>query len=84
MDWKRKLAGLKSLIAEVGPLWSGTRLSGYAEQGPYSCGNCRFLVGFDRCIHSAVKADPQTTKGFDGLPVVNAARGCCEFVEPRK
>jgi hypothetical protein len=35
-SWLKKISALKRLISEVGPLWpKSTRLSGYAESGPY-------------------------------------------------
>lgn len=98
MTWPEKIEALKRLMATTGRLWTGTRLSGYSEEGPYSCGNCRYLLDagrpafspgrgaptFARCEHPAVKADPATKKDAGGWPIVNAARGCCEFVEPPK
>lgn len=83
MNWPDKIKSLASLITRTGPLWDGTRLSGYADQGPYYCGNCVHLHGHDACTHPAVIADPETRKR-DGLAIVNASHGCCEFVEPPK
>lgn len=79
--WGVKIHALKDLLQRVGTLWTGTTLSGYADQGPYHCGECKYLEG-ETCKHPAVKADPQVKKNSDGMPVVNAERGCCEFVDP--
>lgn len=83
MSWTDKIRALKSLISRTGPLWTGTRLSGYAESGPYHCGNCKWLVAPDRCGHPIVIADMEISHR-DTLPEVNAVRGCCEFVEPKR
>ena len=82
MDWQGKIAALKELLKRTGRLWTGTELSGYAANGPYHCGNCRYLIGVDGCRHPVVNADPQIARSAS-LPIVDAARGCCEFVEPR-
>ena len=65
-------------------MWpDSTKLSGYAENGPYHCGKCKFLEGTKTCIHPVVNADDQVKKDSDGKPVVDAAKGCCEFVDPK-
>ena len=83
MLWYEKIRDLKDFISKVGRLWTGTQLSGYAESGPYHCGNCRHLHGYDECLHPVVLADYEM-KRRGALPVVNAAHGCCEFVEPKQ
>lgn len=83
VEWKSKIVALKKLISEVGPLWpDSTRLAGYGENGPYHCGDCIWLVESTHCSHPVVKADPQMHKDDLGKPLVSAAKGCCEFVEP--
>lgn len=87
MTWPEKITALQSLLKRTGSLWTGTRLSGYAESGPYHCGNCIYLVGHNQCKHPVVIADPEILgHGYPRniLPIVNAAHGCCEFVEPRR
>lgn len=80
-DWQGKIKALKELVSKF-PMWpKSTRLAGYGESGPYHCGKCKYLEGKDRCTHPVVKADPQVSKGKDGLPVINPERGCCEFVD---
>ena len=60
----------------------GTLASGYAEDGPYHCGDC---VHFreDVCTHPVVVNDPalEARKRGDTIPV-DAERGCCRFVRP--
>lgn len=82
MTWGQKIAALKTFIRRVGPLWTGTKLSGYAAGGPYSCGHCRYLVLRNQCGHPVVQADPETKKTADGLALVDSVHGCCEFVDP--
>lgn len=95
-NWHKKIFGLKKLISLVGPLWpKSTRLSGYAENGPYHCEDCSFLRrGADgkifkdskggRCHHPVVIADPEVKKDESGIPIVNIQHGCCEFVDQEK
>lgn len=82
MTWPERIAALKALLKKTGRLWTGTELSGYAADGPYHCGNCRYFYAPDGCGHLAVKEDPDVPHA-GGLPVVDAARGCCEFVDPK-
>lgn len=90
-SWLKKIAALKRLIREVGSLWpKSTKLSGYAESGPYHCEDCVYLKkdfkdanGKGRCNHPVVIADSEV-KHDKGLGIVNIERGCCEFVEPPK
>lgn len=94
-SWLKKIAALKRLLSEVGTLWpKSTKLSGYAEQGPYNCGICEYAKGMKagnifrdedgkgRCLHSVVIADKEVSKDKNLLPIINLERGCCEFVEP--
>jgi hypothetical protein len=82
MGWQKKIEGLKGLIRNVGQLWpDSTRLSGYGTNGPYHCGMCKYFDG-GYCNHPVVVADPQVEKD-GGRAVVDAKRGCCEFVEPK-
>ena len=88
MTWNEKITALKLFILRIDPLWTGTKLSGYAESGPYHCGNCVWLASPDKCTHPIVGADMEVLhrpgRPVSQLPIVNASRGCCEFVEPRK
>ncbi|VVB52067.1 Uncharacterised protein [uncultured archaeon] len=97
-NWPRKIEGLKRLIGEVGSLWPSpsTKLSGYAEDGPYHCEDCIYLrkdasggpvVAFDgtgRCSQAVMLVDPQVRHDSEGKAIVNIQHGCCEFVEPPK
>jgi hypothetical protein len=70
-----------SLYAE-----EGTAVSGYSENGPYHCADCRHLTGVDLCEHPAVLADPalKARRTKDGLVRVNVERGCCAYVRQTK
>ena len=94
---KQIIAGLKDLVAKYGPVWpDSTKLAGYAEKGPYHCGDCEYLKGLKhgapsrdaqgrgRCHQAVMLADPETRKDANGLAIVNIETGCCEFVEPIK
>ena len=62
----------------------GTLASGYAEDGPYHCGDCiHFVPTGNVCTHSVVVADPalQMRRRGDAMPV-DAERGCCRYVRP--
>lgn len=85
-DWAKIISRLKSLIAEVGPIWpKSTKLAGFASDGPYHCSNCEYLVGGNRCKQEVMKADPEVEHDKDGLAVISdAEHQCCEFVEPKK
>src|SRR6266436_6940245 len=74
-SWLKIIGRLKRLIADVGPLWpDSTRLSGYAESGPYHCGDCGYLKGLKegnvfkdengkgRCNQTVVIADKEVKK----------------------
>ncbi len=83
MGWPKKIEGLQGLIRSVGKLWpNSTRLSGYAEYGPYHCGMCKYFDGSRYCNQPVVLADHQVHKD-DGKAVVDPKYGCCEFVEPK-
>lgn len=89
-SWLKKIAALKRLLNEVGPLWpKSTRLSGFASDGPYHCANCEyFKKGTEekpgKCIQAVVIADPEVKKQ-DGYPIIDdPEHQCCEFVEPIK
>lgn len=92
--WLKIIKGLQQLVERLGPIWpSSTRLSGYAEDGPYHCEDCPWLRGRTtgrvfkdssnkgRCHHPVVLADKQVRKDVEGFAVVNIEHGCCEFVE---
>ena len=94
-SWLKKIAALKRLLREVGPLWpNSTKLAGYAESGPYNCHMCEYLKGAKqgnifkddegkgRCMQSVMIADPEVKKDKNNLPIVNIELGCCEWVEP--
>lgn len=96
-SWLKKIGLLKKLLEKTGPLWpDSTKLAGYAENGPYHCGDCEYLKGLKigkvfedeeghgRCNHPVMISDEQVEKDSKGLPIVNIQVGCCEFVEPVK
>lgn len=91
-SWLKKIAALKRMLNEIGPLWPSpsTRLAGYAEDGPYHCEDCVYLKkdfnedGQGRCSQPVMIADSQVKHDNKGLAIVNIQRGCCEFVEPPK
>ncbi len=87
MDWKKAIAGLKSLIADVGPLWpKSTKLAGFASNGPYHCANCEYLVkDGTRCKQEVMMADSEVEHDKEGLAIItDPEHQCCEFVEPNK
>jgi hypothetical protein len=87
-SWLKKIAALKRLLREVGPLWpDSTKLSGFDSRGPYHCANCEYFKGGETgiCIQEVVIADPQVKKNEVGLPIIDdPVHQCCEFVEPPK
>jgi hypothetical protein len=87
-SWLKIIGKLKKFIADVGPLWpDSTKLSGFASDGPYHCGNCEYFKG-DKvgvCTQAVVIADPEVKKNNKGLPIIDdPEHQCCEFVEPPK
>lgn len=95
-SWLKIIGQLKKFLREVGPLWpNSTKLSGYAENGPFHCSDCSFLKKVDgepfkdeqgkgRCNHPVVIADSEVKKDKKGLGIVNIETGCCEFVDQPK
>jgi len=86
-NWLEKIAGLKKLLADVGPLWPrSTKLAGFSGEGPFHCANCEYLVGSgDRCNQEVMKADSEVQHDEKGLAIItDAEHQCCEFVEPAK
>jgi len=94
-SWLKIIGKLKKFVADVGTIWDGTPLSGYAESGPYHCQDCHYLKGihkeifkdsegFGRCDMPVVIADPKVKKDDQGRPIVNIPKGCCAFVDPVK
>lgn len=83
-SWLKKIAALKRLLREVGPLWpKSTKLSGFASDGPYSCSMCEYFKD-NTCHQEVVIADPEVKKNLIGLPIIdNPEHQCCEFVEPK-
>lgn len=90
-SWLKKIAALKRLLREVGPMWPepSTKLAGYAESGPYFCGQCIWLKknfkdedGKGRCSQAVMLADSEVKHDKLGLAIVNIEYGCCEWVEP--
>jgi hypothetical protein len=66
---------------------SGTPQSGYAESGPYHCGQCIHKPSKDSsyCNHPKVVADPMNAKRkVNGLVQIDREHGCCEYVRPKK
>ena len=95
-SWLKIIGKLKRFLNVVGPIWTGTKLSGYSESGPFHCGDCGYLKGLKdgnvfkdkdgqgRCNQPVVIADSEVKKDESGRPIVNIEIGCCEFVEPLK
>lgn len=82
-EWRSKISALREMLKSVGSMWpESTKLAGYGEKGPYHCGDCKYLKDRIKCAHPVVMADGQVKKDKDGMPIVNPAKGCCEFVEP--
>jgi hypothetical protein len=98
MGWMNKINLLKRLLSQTGPLWpDSTELAGYAERGPYHCGDCvhlkrssdkqilRDVDGRGYCDQEVMIADSEIKKDKEtGLPIVNIEHGCCAFVQPPK
>lgn len=93
MDLKGRIEALSALLIQTGRLWTGTKLSGYAENGPYHCDDCIFLKGRKegkiwedaegkgRCNNAFTVADEEVKHDEEGLAIVNIKKGCCEFVD---
>ena len=96
MSWLKKISLLKKLLDETGPLWpDSTRLAGFANDGPYSCSNCKYLKGRTegsiyldekgngRCNQSVMIMDPEVQHDEKGLAIIpTPEKSCCEFVDP--
>ena len=94
-SWLKIIGQLKKFIAQVGTIWEGTALAGYAENGPYHCEDCHFLKGVHkdifkdsdgkgRCDHPIMIADSKIKKDDQGRPIVNIEKGCCAFISSIK
>lgn len=87
-SWLKKIAALKRLIKETGPLWpKSTKLAGFASDGPYSCSNCEYFKGDAEgiCIQEVMIADIEVEKDKKGYPIIiDPKHQCCEFVSPPK
>lgn len=95
-NWPIKIEALKNLIDKVGSLWPlpSSKLSGYAEDGPYHCEDCIYLKrengkpvgqgGYGSCNQPVMMADKEVRHNADGTAIVNIQKGCCEFVDPPK
>ena len=67
----------------------GTKISEYAEQGPYHCGDCVWVSrrdvpkeGQGLCKEPHVLKDPQVPAARRSkLKVVDLIHGCCRFVK---
>jgi len=63
----------------------GTKRANYADTGPYYCGDCVHLPARESgCIHPEIIADAAVPKLANGHGDVDAKRGCCRYVRPRK
>jgi len=72
----------------------GTKVSGYATDGPYHCEDCLHRIGgyeseLPFCIHPAVLKDPKLVSlrtEYDGEKCVeiDMEHGCCRFVRQKK
>lgn len=96
-SWLKIIGALKRIVRDNGSIWPApsTKLAGYAEDGPYHCGDCVYLKrvngkpvkdenGKGFCNQAVMLADPDIKKSNSGLALVNIEKGCCEFVEPPK
>lgn len=67
----------------------GTKASGFATDGPFSCKNCVHKMstrGVAICTHPKVNDDPQLrqrARGQNGYVIVDAD-DCCRYVRPTK
>jgi hypothetical protein len=68
---------------------TGTKESGYAEQGPYHCEDCIHKTASDEpfCIHPKVIGDPDLQNRLvmiDMRPAIKVCleHGCCTYVRP--
>ena len=79
------LKGTGGLGKETGEV--GTKASGFAEGGPFSCNNCVHMTHVDNedvCTHPKVMSDPelkdrQNDKGQIRVDFTE----CCRFVRPK-
>src|SRR5208337_1984655 len=66
----------------------GTKASGFAEGGPYSCNNCVWMIHEDNedvCSHPVVNADPELAQLKNDMGHVRVDfDDCCRFVRPPK
>jgi hypothetical protein len=86
------ISGLGSLgQPRLGSIYdeTGTKESGYADQGPYSCKNCIHKTASDEpfCIHPKVIGDPDLQNRLvmiDMRPAIKVCleHGCCTYVRP--
>lgn len=62
----------------------GTKLSGFADGGPFHCGNCVFNEN-GYCTHPKVMRDPELDdrKTSNGLVKIGP-NDCCNYVVPKK
>jgi hypothetical protein len=91
MDWSDGIPGTEALGQPLmGSIYdeAGTKVSGYAEDGPYHCEDCIHKTAPDEpfCIHPCVLGDPALQNRvmlIDNRPVVkiNMERGCCKYVK---
>lgn len=80
-------------VTQIGQLWTGSRISGYAEGGPYHCMDCKWAKGRTtglpfrdangkgRCGHPIIQLDPKVKIDTQGRKIINLERGCCELVD---
>ena len=82
--YQRKMAEAKKPKKDEGEI--GTKASGFADNGPYSCMSCihkKHVKNTDVCTHPTVNADPE----LEGNPregdfLVVGYDECCRFVRP--
>lgn len=61
----------------------GTKLAGYANRGPYSCGQCTHESG-GYCNHPIVVLDSEIKNERRGQSVkIDEEHGCCTYVRAK-
>jgi len=80
-------------VRSIPQLWTGSKVSGYAEGGPYHCGDCKYAKGRKegmpwrdgqgrgRCGHPVIEQDSAVRVDEQGRKIINLEHGCCEFVD---
>lgn len=76
---------LKEHNLPILPRGTGTPVAEYAEQGPYRCQDCVYVIKrssngqLGLCDELHVKRDPKIRKDKHGHGIIDLIRGCCRF-----